>query len=170
MRLFIAINLDDNIKEALVEMQESMRRQGVRGNYTKIENLHLTLAFIGEYGDPDAVNEALASVPLEPFRLALRGYGSFGNLYWAGLEDSDKLSAYVKRLRRALAEREIPFDRKIFPAYHPGASSVGGSSATACTFGVNGSPPCFAHALRAWKKRYDLYGDRLRGKHVLKKC
>ena len=115
MRLFIAINLDDNIRNALTEMQEVMRRQSVRGNYTKIENLHLTLAFIGEYGDPDAVNEALASVPLEPFRLALRGYGSFGNLYWAGLEDSDKLSAYVKRLRRALAEREIPFDRKYSP-------------------------------------------------------
>ena len=115
MRLFIAINLDDNIRDALAEMQASMRRQGVRGNYTKIENLHLTLAFIGEYGDPDAVNEALASVPLKPFRLALQGYGNFGNLYWAGLEDSDKLSAYVKRLRRALADRGIPFDRKYFP-------------------------------------------------------
>ena len=67
-----------------------MRRQGVRGNYTKIENLHLTLAFIGEYGDLDALNDALASVPLEPFRLALRGYGSFGNLYWAGLTVSQR--------------------------------------------------------------------------------
>ena len=114
MRLFIAINFDDNIKTALVQMQESMRRQGIRGNYTKTENLHLTLAFIGEYGDLDAASEVLASVPLEPFHLALRGYGNFGNLYWAGLEDSDRLSAYVKRLRRALAENEIPFDRKIF--------------------------------------------------------
>ena len=115
MRLFIAINLDDNIRNALAEMQDSMRRQGVRGNYTKIENLHLTLAFIGEYSDLDALNDALASVPLEPFRLALRGYGSFGNLYWAGLEDSDKLYAYIKRLRRALADRGIPSDRKYSP-------------------------------------------------------
>ena len=115
MRLFIAINLDDKFRDALVEMQESMRRQGIRGNYTRMENLHLTLAFIGECGDPDAVNEVLASIPLEPFRLALRGYGSFGNLYWAGLEDNDKLSAYVKRLRRALAEKGIPFDRKFSP-------------------------------------------------------
>ena len=37
MRLFIAINLDNNIRDALAQMQESMRRQGVRGNYTKIE-------------------------------------------------------------------------------------------------------------------------------------
>ena len=51
MRLFIAIGLNDNIKAALAEMQEAMRRQGIRGNYTRIENLHLTLAFIGEYGD-----------------------------------------------------------------------------------------------------------------------
>ena len=115
MRLFIAINLDDKFRDALVEMQESMRRQGIRGNYTRMENLHLTLAFIGECGDPDAVNEVLASIPLESFRLALRSYGSFGNLYWAGLEDNDKLSAYVKRLRRALAEKGIPFDRKFSP-------------------------------------------------------
>ena len=115
MRLFIAINFDDSIKNALAEMQESMRRQGIRGNYTRMENLHLTLAFIGEYGDPDAVNEVLTSVPLEPFHLTLQGYGSFRNLYWAGLEDSDKLSAYVKRLRHALAEHRIPFDRKYSP-------------------------------------------------------
>ena len=30
MRLFIAINLDDNIRDVLAEMQASMRRQGVR--------------------------------------------------------------------------------------------------------------------------------------------
>lgn len=114
MRLFLAINFDDDIKNALMQMQESMRRQGFRGNYTRTENLHLTLAFIGEYGDPDAVSEPLASVPLEPFHLALQGYGNFGNLYWAGLEDSESLSVYVKRLRRALAENGIPFDRKIF--------------------------------------------------------
>ena len=114
MRLFIAIDLDDTIRSALTAMQESMRRQNVHGNYTKPENLHLTLAFIGEYGDPEAVLEALASVPLQPFSLTLRGFGSFGNLYWAGLEDSGALSAYVKRLRHALAERDIPFDRKKF--------------------------------------------------------
>ena len=69
MRLFIAINLDDKFRDALVEMQESMRWQGIRGNYTRMENLHLTLAFIGECGDPDAVNEVLASIPSGSARL-----------------------------------------------------------------------------------------------------
>ena len=41
-------------------------------------------------------------------------FGSFSDLYWCGIGENDKLLSYVKRLRRALAENEIPFDRKKF--------------------------------------------------------
>ena len=41
MRLFIAIQLDDAIKNALTGMQAMLRAARVSGNYTKIENLHL---------------------------------------------------------------------------------------------------------------------------------
>lgn len=114
MRLFIAIGLDDGVKDALSAVQETLRASRVGGNYTRIENLHLTLAFIGEYGDPDRVLEVVRSVPFEPIPLRLEGFGSFGDLYWCGLARSDGLSAYVGRLRRALAEADIPFDRKRF--------------------------------------------------------
>ena len=114
MRLFIAIRLDDSIRDALTEVQTTLRKHRVGGNYTKIENLHLTLAFIGEYGDPDRVLEAMRAVPFEPIPICLEGFGAFGDLYWCGLARQDKLEAYVKRLRRALAEADIPFDRKRF--------------------------------------------------------
>lgn len=55
MRLFIAIQLDPQMKEELTDLQLYMKRLGVRGNYSHEENLHLTLAFIGEYSAPDAV-------------------------------------------------------------------------------------------------------------------
>ena len=58
MRLFIAITLSDAMKDALIDVQNTMYEHGVRGNYTKEENLHLTLAFIGEYPDPEAVLDA----------------------------------------------------------------------------------------------------------------
>lgn len=114
MRLFIAIRLDDNIRDALTEVQSTLRKHRVGGNYTKIENLHLTLAFIGEYSDPDRVLEVMQTVPFEPIYLRLEGFGAFGDLYWCGLAQQEKLTAYVKRLRRALAEADIPFDRKRF--------------------------------------------------------
>ena len=46
--------------------------------------------------------------------IQLEGFGSFGDLYWCGLARQDELTAYVKRLRRVLAEADIPFDRKRF--------------------------------------------------------
>ena len=63
MRLFIAINLEDGMKDGVLAVRREMERRGVRGNFTKEENLHLTLAFIGEYPDPDAVADVMESVP-----------------------------------------------------------------------------------------------------------
>ena len=114
MRLFISINFDDALTDALISMQDALWDAGVDGNYTKEDNLHLTLAFIGEYGDPDRVLRVIESVPLSPFVLSLDGVGAFDGLWWAGLRSSDELAAYARRLRRALAEAQIPFDRKRF--------------------------------------------------------
>ena len=114
MRLFIAIQLDKNIKDALRGVQNELRRRGVEGNYTRPENLHLTLAFIGDYPDPDAVLDVMESVCFEPFLLRLSGLGAFGELWWAGLEADEELDMLARRLRRALSEKGIPFDRKAF--------------------------------------------------------
>lgn len=114
MRLFTAIQLNQEMKDALTDLQISMQRQGVRGNYTRPENLHLTLAFIGEYADPDYVLDVIDRIPFEPIELKLSGIGSFHGLWWAGIEENDALRMTVKRLRRALSEAGIPFDRKKF--------------------------------------------------------
>ena len=114
MRLFIAIPLGGALRAAVLDAQEAFRRYGVTGSYTRPENLHLTLAFIGEYPDPDAVLDVLCAVPFRPFELRLSGVGAFGDLWWLGLERSPGLEACVRRLRRALAEAGIPFDGKRF--------------------------------------------------------
>ena len=114
MRLFIAIRLSDSIRDGLSEVQRYMKDHGVKGNYTKLGNLHLTLAFIGEYSDPAFAYEVMRSVPFTPFSLHIEGFGSFGDLYWCGIGRNDDLLSYVKRLRRMLAENNIPFDCKKF--------------------------------------------------------
>ena len=110
MRLFVAVELSPEMKSALLDTQDQMRAQRVTGSFTPIENLHVTLAFIGDYPDPE-------DVPLPefaPFELKLSGYGSFGDLWWVGLEKSPPLEACARRLRRRLADAGIPFDKKRF--------------------------------------------------------
>ena len=114
MRLFIAINLGAKIKNALIGMENEIISRGVRGNFTKEENLHLTLAFIGEYGEAKAVLDVMRSVPFEPFTLSLGALGSFGDLLWIGLKSRGDLNSYVSNLRKALGEASIPFDLKQF--------------------------------------------------------
>ncbi len=114
MRLFIAIQFEENILDALTDFQSDLKRQGVTGNYSKRENLHITLAFIGDYGNPDAVLDAMEQIAFRPIEISLVGVGSFGDLFWVGLADNPQLAGYVKRLRRVLSDQGIPFDRKRF--------------------------------------------------------
>ena len=114
MRLFIAIELGDRVKDELCMIQKRIKLQGMKGNFTTRENLHLTLAFIGEYSDPEYVSDVLYDVILEPMRIALDGFGCFKDLYWIGLKKDKGLTENVKRLRKALSDNGIPFDRKKF--------------------------------------------------------
>ena len=114
MRLFIAINLNEEMKDALMDIQDTMRTYGVRGRETPAENMHLTLAFIGEYDDPDYVKSVVDSIDIVPFDIRLKGIGAFGDLWWAGIEECAPLQAVARRLRRALSEADIPYDKKKF--------------------------------------------------------
>jgi 2'-5' RNA ligase len=114
MRLFIAVNLPKPMRDALINAQNEMYDGGVRGNFTPEENLHLTLAFIGEVPDVEPVTDALSALSFTPFELSLEGLGRFGDLWWAGMRTSPPLEALARRVRRALAEGGIPFDRKRF--------------------------------------------------------
>lgn len=116
MRLFIAIRLSDKMKKALVACMHDLKKQGVEGKYVPAQNLHLTLAFIGEYDYPEKVKKVIESVPLPQFRLSLSEKGNFGNILWAGVKGNQKLKTYVRDLRAALKSAGIPFnDDKFIP-------------------------------------------------------
>jgi 2'-5' RNA ligase len=74
----------------------------------------MTLAFIGEYDDPEQVVEIMQKVPLRSFTVKLSGYRPFKDMFFANLEENENLRDYVKRLRQALLDEEISFDRKKF--------------------------------------------------------
>ncbi len=114
MRLFVAIPLSEEMKKVLVGCLHDLKKQGVEGNYVPAQNLHVTLAFIGEYEDPGRVKQVIQSVPFPEFRLCLSDKGNFGNILWAGVKGNQKLKTYVKDLRAALAAAGIPCDKEKF--------------------------------------------------------
>ena len=117
MRLFIAVQLNDPMKQFVQDVQADFRAQHIRGNYSPIENLHLTLAFIGEYSDPDAVLDVMETVSFSPFTVTMNEVGCFGDIWWTGFEDNEALEALARRLKHALSDAGIPFDRKRFKAH-----------------------------------------------------
>ncbi|MBR5753818.1 MAG: RNA 2',3'-cyclic phosphodiesterase [Clostridia bacterium] len=114
MRLFIAIPFSEEFKGELLRVQKDMRESGVRGNFSRAENLHVTVAFLGEVKDPAPAMHALQSVPLPELTLSLGRLGNFGELLWVGLRKNDALERYVADVRAALDEAGVPYDRKKF--------------------------------------------------------
>ena len=86
------------------------------------EARHLTLAFLGDVPEADALvaadalEAACAGVPRIPLRAA--GLGTFGRkddaTLWLGIARSPELERLAARLREELAARELSFDGKPF--------------------------------------------------------
>ncbi len=117
MRLFIALDIDDHIRERLAGFMDGLRGFAPEVRWVRMESLHVTLKFIGEK-PPEFVTrltEALHRIRGTQFEVAFRGYGFFPTaksvrVFWAGIEagaDLQKLAAAVDDVIAALGvERE----------------------------------------------------------------
>ena len=114
MRLFIAVSLSDEMKRSITSALHDMKQKNIRGNYVPTQNLHLTMAFIGERKEADDVISAMKSVEYKPFKLALSETGVFGDLLWVGMKGNQGLSGAVKSIRDALDAAGISYDTKKF--------------------------------------------------------
>ncbi len=113
MRLFVAILPPETIRQRLLCAQQALAQQG-RGRFVPAENLHLTLAFLGETERLRAAEDALHMVQSAPILLRLSGVGCFGDLYWAGMERSDELDDLYQQLCRALRGVGFVLERRAF--------------------------------------------------------
>lgn len=116
MRLFVALHFSPEIKTVLLSAIDDLCRQSA-GSFTRPENLHLTLAFIGENDRVSEVKAALSAITAAPFGLTVGGAGKFGDLWWAGVDKNPALSALADSVRSELQKRSINFDPKPFKAH-----------------------------------------------------
>ena len=112
MRLFIAINFNNDTRARLLSLRDDLREQSERGNFSHPENLHLTLAFLGECEQRDAalngrLRRVMESVTFEPFEVTIDRVGRFkrdgGDVWWAGGQESKPLL----KLQRDLSDKLV---------------------------------------------------------------
>lgn len=120
MRLFIAINFGAETRSRLIALREQLRSRSRAGNFSFDENLHLTLAFIGECSPKDTgkIKSELETVALTPFEVRVERLGTFshGTLWWAGLSEDEPLMALQREIARRLTLLGFPSnDRKYSP-------------------------------------------------------
>ena len=100
-----------------MDAQDGLKEYGVRGNYTQPENLHLTLAFIGETEKVEEIKAAVDAVKFEPFVIRTGKMGCFNGrsrVIWLGIEGEDKVKAIAQQLRRNLDQRGIDYAKGKF--------------------------------------------------------
>jgi len=118
MRLFVALPLDETMRDALCRAMEDLRAAGVRGRFSHRENLHLTLAFLGETPRLAQACRAVAGVEAPAFDLRLETFGLFrrqeGSILWAGLTPSAPLLALQRQVAGRLADAGFVLENRPF--------------------------------------------------------
>lgn len=117
MRLFYALWPDDATRTKLMQLQASMH-----GRMTRYENLHITLAFLGQQpaGSLPALKEVLARLPRTAMTLTIDrlGYFTKNRIAWVGMHDAPADLFTVQRtLAQALAQQNVSFDNR--PDFKP---------------------------------------------------
>ena len=113
MRLFIAIPFPPEIRRTLQTAQQALAACG-RGNFTRPENLHLTLAFLGETDRVSGAKLALTQLSVPQLELQLRGLGRFDSLYWAGIDGGAGLLQLQHRLCHLLQAQGFTLETRRF--------------------------------------------------------
>ncbi|MAE43186.1 RNA 2',3'-cyclic phosphodiesterase [Candidatus Woesearchaeota archaeon] len=103
MRLFIAIEMPESIKEYLIQIQKQIDNDLAKIRWMKKEQMHLTLKFLGEVqpNDVEKVKEELRKIKFVFFSVHLNSIGVFPSencirVVWVGLKPEDKIMELQK--------------------------------------------------------------------------
>jgi len=125
MRLFVAINLPDDVRQSMWNSAASLRGQNFPVKWVGPDSLHLTLKFLGEVPEQrvNELSEGLdrAVVGTAPFELPISGSGAFpsprrASVIWMGCESVAALQQIQQNMEAEMAGAGFPRESRSF---HP---------------------------------------------------
>jgi len=134
MRLFIALDIDDAIRERITRFLEGVHNFAPDARWVKAESLHVTLKFIGEQPDAavETIKQALTTITATTTEINFRGYGFFptaksARVFWIGMEAGSPLAALAAAIDEKMSTLGIPKEDRDFSPHLTLARGVGGS-------------------------------------------
>ena len=119
MRLFISINFDARTKQKIIAVQNRLE-QCVSGKFVHPDNIHLTLAFLGEVSPSrtQAVKQAMNQTHSSKLQLTFDHTGCFNRngdgVWWLGIKHEETLIKLQKTLTCALIVSGFSLDPRPF--------------------------------------------------------
>jgi 2'-5' RNA ligase len=121
MRIFVALDIDDAIRERIRIFLDGVRGFAPEVRWVRPESLHITLKFIGEK-PVEAVEEikrALSGIQAQATEIAFRGYGFFPGakaprVFWVGIESGPQLVSFATAVDDAMVALGIPKEDHTF--------------------------------------------------------
>ena len=123
MRLFVAINLPRDLRDAILAAAAPLRARGLPVRWVDPDGLHLTLKFLGEVAD-DRLAEIVAALEracagARPFPLEVGGFGAFptaarARVVWVGCEAAPPLELLQHGIEREFAALDFPVEGRPF--------------------------------------------------------
>jgi len=127
MRTFIAIELPQEVKDKLAELQALLKKAGADVKWIEPENIHLTLKFLGEIDENKSVKvtEAIEDIAKKSkqLRMSLASLGAFPRIefpriIWVGIDKGDKeITELAKVLEERIEKLGIPREERRFSSH-----------------------------------------------------
>lgn len=134
MRLFIALDIDDAIRERIARFEQGVSGFAPDARWARPESLHVTLKFIGEQPEPavEQIRHALSAIPRSPVDVQFRGYGFFptaksARVFWIGIEAGPQLAALAAAIDEEMPSLGIPKEDHAFSPHLTLARAAGRS-------------------------------------------
>jgi 2'-5' RNA ligase len=130
MRLFVALDIEPEIRQKIGEFREQMRALAPGVRWVGPETFHLTLQFLGETQKLNEIKQALQQVRGAAIGLSFRGTGFFPKaksprVFWVGIESDEHLQELANSIGAAL--KPLGFERDAGP-YQPHLTLARGGS------------------------------------------
>ncbi|MFA5142747.1 MAG: RNA 2',3'-cyclic phosphodiesterase [Candidatus Omnitrophota bacterium] len=122
MRTFIAIELSEEIKDSLAQVQSHLKYAGADVKWVEKNNIHLTLKFLGEIDEKLCADVKVAldtiAKDTQPFEISLKDIGMFPRVIWVGLDKGAKESTELaKKIDLSLSKLGFQEETRAFTAH-----------------------------------------------------